>query len=279
MLAALTLLVLVADLAGLGSDAVRTAGATALGPLERLAGPHADARLAAVTAERDRLAVELRRQQAGEAAAKQLAALLGAPSTATARLVPARVVAVGPQGAAGPGRVTLDVGSRDGVRTDLSVVAAQGLVGRVVAVAPWTCDVLVLGSTSLTVGVRVGPSGVLGAVSGATAPGTAQAEPGSRGSPGSPGAPRLLGLLGLRLVQRGAVHPGDAVTTLGSVGNRPFVPGLPIGTVTAVDHQHAGLAATATVRPAVDPATLDLVGVLLSAPRDAPRAPATGSAG
>ena len=64
------------------------------------------------------------------------------------RLVAARVVAsdLSPLG----GRsLTLDVGARDGVTVDSTVVTAEGLAGRVVAVSPWTSDVQVLGSTGL----------------------------------------------------------------------------------------------------------------------------------
>ena len=43
--------------------------------------------------------------------------------------VPARVVAVGASGPAGPERVTIDAGSRDGVEVDRTVVAADGLGG------------------------------------------------------------------------------------------------------------------------------------------------------
>ncbi len=60
--------------------------------------------------------------------------------------------------------LTLDAGSHDGVVTDVTVVSADGLVGRVVAVSPWTCDVQVLGSAGSVVGVRVGTAGTMGTV-------------------------------------------------------------------------------------------------------------------
>ena len=112
---------------------------------------------------------------------------------------------------AGPERVTIDVGSRDGVETDLTVVAADGLVGRVVAVAPWTSDVLLVG--------RPGPRR-RGAGRGARRPRRGVGDRGHRC------ARDRAGLLVLRLVERGAVAAGDAVTTLGSVGARvPTCPG------------------------------------------------------
>ena len=133
--------------------------------------------------------------------ARRLSALLEAPATRAVRFVPARVVAVGAQGASGPERITIDAGSRDGVTKDLTVVSAEGLVGRVVSTGPWTSDVLLVGSADLTVGVRVGRAGTLGSITGAT---------GER--------PRPAGQLSLELVQRGTVGVGDPVTTMGSVG-------------------------------------------------------------
>jgi rod shape-determining protein MreC len=250
----LTLLVLALDLAGApGAGALRSAGGAALGPLERLMSPSdgpggagADATRAAVGS--TQLAQE-------SVAGQQFRQLLAAPDLSGRALVPATVVAVGRQGAAGPERVTLDVGSHDGIRADLSVVNAGGLVGRVVEVSPWTCDVLLIGSADLVVGVRVGSVGTLGSVGS-----------GARGTHRRP-----AGQLNLTVVERGVVSPGDAVTSLGSVGGSPFPPGLRVGTVGEVDDAPGDLTPTAAVRPATDITALDVVGVLLTGPRSTPR--------
>jgi rod shape-determining protein MreC len=191
--------------------------------------------------------------------ASRLADLLASAQARGAPLVPARVVAVRADGASGPSRATVDAGSRDGVTEGLTVVSADGLVGRVVSVAPWTADVLLLGAADATVGVRVGQAGTLGAVTGAAGP-----------------RPRPAGQLALTLVQRGSVAVGDQVRTLGSAGGRPFQPGITVGTVTAVDPGRGQLAPTAAITPAVDVTTLDVVGVLLGAPRSTPRPTLTG---
>ncbi len=196
-----------------GLEPVRGAAATVLGPLERLLGP-GDDEASAARAEAAALSTRLAAAQREVAALHGSAGILETPALAGARLVPARVVAVGAPGPAGPERVTIDAGSRDGVEVDRTVVAARGLVGRVVSVAPWTSDVLLLGSPDLTVGVRVGPRGVLGEASGAALAGGARPGP---------------GLLSFALVDRGAATAGDVVTTLGSVGDRPFVPGIAVG--------------------------------------------------
>ena len=243
-----------------GAEPVRTAAATVLGPLERLLGP-GDDEVSAARAEQAALATRLAAAQREVAALHGSAGILEIPALAGARLVPARVVAVGASGPAGPERVTIDAGSRDGVEVDRTVVAADGLVGRVVSVAPWTSDVLLLGSPDLTVGVRVGPRGVLGEASGAALAGGARPDPGQ---------------LSFALVDRGAALVGDVVTTLGSVGDRPYVAGVTVGTVATVQLGVGRLAPAGTVTPAVDPTSLDVVAVVLTAPRGTPRPAATG---
>ena len=244
-----------------GLEPLRGAAATVLGPLERLLAPGGD-EVSAARAEATALAARLAAAQGEVAALHRSTGILQAPALAGARLVPARVVAVGAPGPAGPERVTIDAGSRDGVEVDRTVVAAEGLVGRVVAVAPWTADVLLVGSPDLAVGVRVGPRGVLGEASGAALAG------GTRPAPG---------LLSFALVDRGTASAGDVVTTLGSVGDRPFVPGIPVGTVSTVHLDVGRLAPTGMLTPAVDTTSLDVVAVVLTAARAASRPAATGT--
>ena len=253
-----TVLVLAADLAGApGTGAVRTAAGAVLGPVERLLRPAVDRDDPGVRETRATTDADTTAASAAEAAAFQR--LLEVPETEGRAFVPARVVAVGRTGAAGPERVTIDAGSRDGLRTDLAVVNADGLVGRVVAVSPWTADVLLVGAADLTVSVRVG-SGVLGSVgSGATGP-----------------RRQAAGDLTLTPVQRGVLSRGDVVTTLGSLDGTPYLPGLRVGTVTTVDADPAVLVPTAGVAPAVDVTTLDVVGVLVVPARTGARTAVTG---
>jgi rod shape-determining protein MreC len=265
VLLALTVVVLGVDVAGgPGSTQLRSAGGAAFGPLERLLSPGVGRDgtgrdEAATAAAREGVLRDQLVSQAREG--RELARLTGAPDLEGATFLPARVVAVGRQGAAGPERVTLDLGSRDGVQPDLSVVSADGLVGRVVTVSRWTCDVLLVGSADLVVGVRVGAAGTLGSVGS-----------GARGPQRRP-----AGQLNLTVVERGSVQAGDAVTTLGSVGGSPFPAGLRVGSVQDVDQVPGDLTPTASVRPAVDLSTLDVVGVLLAGPRATPRTPSTGT--
>ena len=253
----LTAAALLLDLSGLTDlGPVRRAAAAVLGPLERVAGPATDP--AAEQGARAAADAVL----APRSADAEVAALLGSPGLDGARVVLGRVVAVGAAGAAGPQRVTLDVGSRDGVEEGRTVVAADGLVGRVVSVAPWTSDVALVGGPEVTVGVRVGELGVLGEASARAAPGAPAPEPGT---------------LSLALVDRGTMTAGDAVLTLGSVGGRPYLPGVVVGTVTAVEDGAGRLAPTGTVTPAVDTTSLDVVAVVVGGDRSTPRPTATGA--
>ncbi len=254
---AVTSLVVLVDLSGaVDLGPVRASAATVLGPLERLVGPARDeGRAAELSA-----TVETMLGERGDGG--RLDALLAAPGLDGTPVVIARVVAVGRSGPAGPERVTIDAGSRDGVEVDRAVVAAEGLVGRVVSVAPWTSDVLLLGGPDVAVGVRVGADGVLGEVSGSAAPGASAPEP---------------GLVSVALVERGAMAPGDDVVTLGSVGGRPYVPGVRVGTVSDVEPGVGRLAATGRVVPAVDPTSLDVVAVVLPPARATPRPAVTPS--
>ena len=256
VLASLTLALLVADLAGwAGADRLRSVGGLVLGPVQRaLSGAPRD-ELAAVQAENVRLRTVAAEQQHRLDELGRLEELLGSAVTTGRTLVPARVVAtdVSPLG----GRsVTIDVGSRDGVRPDSTVVAADGLVGRVTAVSPWTADVQVLGSAGSVVAVRVGPAGTLATVS---PPAAGDSESRPRGSL------RLTGVVPATPVV------GDVVRTLGSVDETPYAAGIVVGTVTAVDPDRGQLTRSATVRPAIDVDAIDVVGVLVPTARSTTR--------
>ncbi|MFD1052764.1 rod shape-determining protein MreC [Terrabacter terrigena] len=261
VLASLTVALLLADLAGWGvADGVRRAGGIVLGPVQRaLSGARPD-ELAAARSENVRLRTILADQQRRAADLDRLDELLGSATTAGRTVLPARVVAsdLSPLG----GRtVTLDVGSRDGVRADSTVVSTEGLVGRVVEVAPWTSDVQVLGSAGSVVAVRVGPAGTLGTVRSPLA-GDTESRP--RGS------------LWLSTIAPGTAVVGDVVRTLGSVDETPYAAGIVVGTVTAVDSDRGQLTRGATVRPATDPDAIDVVAVIVPKPREVPR-PTTAS--
>jgi len=240
-------------------DPLRTAVDAALGPVDIAVGRASSSvggAAGAVGDLADRSELErLREQNAdlrselarGEQAARRLAeldALLGVPEAPAS--VPARVVAVG--ATLGFGRtVTLDVGSGDGVREGLTVVAGGGLVGRTVRVGPWTTVVLLLDDPGFGVGSRLAREGTLGL---------------ARGD----GPGRMV----YTQVEGGTVEVG---ATLSTTGSDTFVPGVPIGRVLSVQSTAGGLTSAAQVEPLVDTAALDLVAVVTEPARVLPRAP------
>lgn len=262
VLASLTVALLVADLAGWAvADGVRRTGGLVLGPVQRaLSGVPRD-EVEAVERENVRLRSLLADRERQLEQARRLGELLGSDHVAGRAMGPARVVATALR-PLGRRSVTIDAGSRDGVLADSTVVSAEGLVGRVVAVAPWTSDVQVLGSSGSVVAVRVGPAGTLGTVS-PPAPGDVEARP--------------RGALELSTIAPGALVVGDVVRTLGSLGERPYAAGLVVGTVTAVDADHGQVTRGATVRPAVDVDAVDVVAVIVPSPRRVPRPQATAA--
>lgn len=265
-----TALLIGLDLSSPGSTSfLQTGAAAAFGPVERILATGRDDDVARPTRERDELAGARRQEDTSVRQAREVTSVLASPAASGATLLAARVVAFAPatssttRASSGVRRVTIDVGERDGVSRDLTVIAGAGLVGRVIAVAPWTSDVLVVGDRDLTVGVRVGQEGRLGSVSAKAPAGATAREPGR---------------LSLTLFEQGTVVVGDPVTTLGSIGGRPFIPDMPLGTVVSVDPDRGQLTSSAVVEPVVDIGTLDVVAVVLSSQRSVPRPSATGSA-
>jgi rod shape-determining protein MreC len=61
------------------------------------------------------------------------------------------------------------------------------------------------------------------------------------------------------------------VVTWGSKNGRPYVPGVPIGVITAVRGTTGDLVRSAYLKPFVNFSTLDLVGVVVQQPRTNPR--------
>lgn len=152
--------------------------------------------------------------------------------------------------------VTIDVGSRSGIRADMTVLAADGLVGRVTRVGPATATVLLATDQASTVGARLEGSKEIGYVRGE----------GRRGLRGD-GSPLRFQLLNANAPMR----VGQRLVTLGSQGQRPYVPGVPIGVVERIEDAGGGLTRTAHVRPFVRFTSLDVVAVVVAPPRSDPR--------
>ena len=251
----LTACVLIVVDTGTGPDSpfagARRVADTVLGPAARAAGAVGrleeigdgnSAELERLRAENARLTGDLVRGEAAALRAAELDRLLGVPGPHTR--VPARVAGVG--AALGfTSTVTIDVGSRDGVRAGQTVLNADGLVGRTLRVGPFTSTVLLLTDPGFTVGARLAREGSLGLASGAGK------------------------TLTYELVEGGRVQPGDSLLTTGS---DTFVPDVPIGRVAMVEVGSA-LVTTAEVVPLADVSSLDLLAVVTEPARSSPRDP------
>ena len=146
------------------------------------------------------------------------------------------------------------MGSRDGVHAQETVLNGDGLVGTVTQVSKDTSTVLLATDASSVAGARMAGSNQIGAVT---------------GTGKSLSGPYVLTL---RLFDANAVlQPGQNVVTFGSVLNRPYVPGVPIGQVTKVEGNGGSLTPTALVRPFVDFTSLGVVGVVIAGPAQNPR--------
>ncbi|MEV5876254.1 rod shape-determining protein MreC [Streptomyces sp. NPDC052101] len=145
--------------------------------------------------------------------------------------------------------ITIDVGANDGIKRDMTVLNGDGLVGRVTTVGPDTSTVLLANDPDFTVGTRMEGGDELGFASGQ----------GDR--------PLRVELLN----GRADVKKGDRLVTFGSEADRPFVPGVPVGVVSRIDPSNGGLTRIIYVTPYVGYTKLDIVGVVVQAPKKDPR--------
>lgn len=206
-------------------------------------------RIATLESENEQLRQLAERSASDRARADSLDGLLRVAGLGQYRIIPAQVIAVGPaQDFAWT--VTIDAGSRDGIEPDMTVINGQGLVGRVVAVNPFTASVALVVDASTSVGARVAGSEEIGILSGT----------GTQDS------------LEFQLLDPLAdLQPGQALVTFGSKSGRPYAPGIPIGTVATVTGTGGSLTRIATVSPFADVSRLNIVGVVIEPPRTDPR--------
>jgi rod shape-determining protein MreC len=266
LIVAITLITL--DFRDGGASPVRGWGAAVFGPIERVThdvtdpvarvfdsmtgGPSAQDTIAALQRQNAELRSELSAAQLSKAARQQLTQLLQLDAGAY-RIVTANVIAAGGDFS---DTVTLDAGSKDGIKPDETVLNGAGFVGTVTQVSADTSTVLLASDATSVVGVELAGGGQIGSVTG-----TGKSMSGSA-------------LLRLSLFDANAVlHPGQQVVTYASVGNRPLVPGVPVGTIVSVSSNAGGLTQTAMVRPAVSFTALGVVGIVVQVPRHNLRVP------
>lgn len=168
-------------------------------------------------------------------------ALLGFRDDLGLGAVPARVIAVSPSNF--EWTMTIDAGARDGVVRGMAVVDANGLVGRVLSTTTTASRVLLAVDPNFSVAARSVGTSALGLVDGR----------GSDAMRFGPLDPRAVITEGDELVT--ATFPGSAIPA-----------GIPIGRVVSQDTRSSRLSSVFEVLPFSDPARLDHVLVVRSAP-------------
>jgi rod shape-determining protein MreC len=235
-----------------GDSSAHGVGGGIFGPVERLAGDVTgvfrgsggdSGEIANLQRQNDQLRAQLARAQAGDTDAAQLTSLLRL-SKGKYKVVTGTVIAAGGDYS---DTVTINAGSADGITTDETVLNGDGLVGTIVSTTSTTATVQLATDAGATVGIRMAGSGQLGALTG-----TAQSLSG--------GAALKLTLFDAQAT----LKPGETLVTFGSVGGRPYVPDVPVGTVTTVTTQPGSLTPTALVKPFADFTGLGVVGVVVS---------------
>ncbi|WP_055588375.1 rod shape-determining protein MreC [Peterkaempfera griseoplana] len=267
LLVAIAFALITVDIRG-GDDSplngARDAASTVLGPVEKAvasavnpvadgvrairdAGSHQN-RIHALERQNAVLKQRLASSDMAGSRVKQLDSLLKTAGSGQYAIKAAQVIAIGAaQGFSWT--ITIDAGSDDGVARDMTVINGDGLVGRVTTVGHTTATVLLASDPDFTVGTRLEGSDEIGF---ATGQGTRQMK--------------------VQLLNgRAQVKRGDRLVTFGSQKGRPFVPGVPVGTVSYVEPTPGELTKTVMVQPFVSFTKLDLVGVVVEEPRTDPR--------
>ena len=147
--------------------------------------------------------------------------------------------------------ITLDAGSSSGIRNNMTVISENGLVGVVKSVTANSSIVLLMSDPTFRIGVRVARSQSVGVLSG-----------------------QGTSTYSLELLDpAGSLEIGDSLISIGSDNNRPYIPGLPVGVVTNVDHTETLLTQSATVKSFSNLNDLGIVSVVIQAPTTAPNKP------
>lgn len=205
-------------------------------------------RIEALQARVDQLQLELNTSGADKARVAELDRVLRILRLSDYTIVPAQVSAIDSSRGIGY-TVTIDAGTRDGVRRNMTVINSKGLVGRVVEANAWTATVRLAIDPRAGVGVRVEKTDEYGRLTG-----------------GGTGALDLEILGG-----QTSAGVGDRLVTLGSENASPYVPGVPVGEIVSVDPSPGFPSKHAKVRLFVDFDALDLVSVVVQPPRRDPR--------
>jgi rod shape-determining protein MreC len=183
----------------------------------------------------ERLRIEQVRLNEDAEQARRLQALLGFKEQFISKTLAAQVI--GSSGSEQSRSIYIDKGTRDGIRPDMAVITAEGVVGKVLRAFKTTSQVLLINDQTSGVGSILEKSRLQGVL---------------RGTP--------VGEVVLEKVMSDeTVQPGEKVVTSG--GDQIFPKGLPVGTVTKVS-PGPELFLNIRVKPAADLSRLEEVLVI-----------------
>jgi rod shape-determining protein MreC len=190
---------------------------------------------------------KLLQRKSADAELSQLKSVLNLAGRAGYKVLAARVISQGTSTSFSQ-TITIDAGTSSGVRQNMTVLSGEGLVGVVKESYANSALIMLATDPDFKVGVRVAGSQQIGILSGR---GSKRAE---------------LQLLDNQSI----VKVGDVLLARGSTNNRPFVPGIPVGVISAVDNSAGSIAQSATVMLYPNFSALGVVSVVLSAGKNNP---------
>jgi rod shape-determining protein MreC len=190
---------------------------------------------------------ELLQRKSADAELEQLKSVLDLAGRAGYKVLATRVISQGASTSFSQ-TITIDAGTTSGVRQNMTVVSGEGLVGVVKESYLNSALIMLATDPDFKVGVRIAGTQQIGILSGR---GSKRAE---------------LQLLDNQQI----VKVGDVLLARGSTNNRPFVPGIPVGVISAVDNTAGSIAQTASVMLYPNFSALSVVSVVLSAGKNNP---------
>ena len=198
-------------------------------------------------AENAELKIQLLNRKNADGQLQQLEEILDLAGTAGYKIVNAKVISHGSSQSFAQ-TITIDSGSNAGIKKNMTVLSQFGLAGVVKDVYPNSALIQLASDPAFKVGARIAGSQQIGILSGQ----------GNRSA-------------NLQLLDNSTtVLVGDVLLARGSIANRPFVPGVPLGYVSRVDNSAGAIAQTATVRYYTNFSTLGVVAVVVSGPSSNP---------
>lgn len=194
-------------------------------------------------AENAELKLQLLNRKNADGQLQQLEEILDLAGTAGYKIVNAKVISHGSSQSFAQ-TITIDSGSNAGIKKNMTVLSQFGLAGVVKDVYPNSALIQLASDPAFKVGARIAGTQQIGILTGQ----------GNRSA-------------NLQLLDNSTtVNVGDVLLARGSIANRPFVPGVPLGYVSRVDNSAGAIAQTATVRYYTNFATLGVVAVVVSGP-------------